>query len=89
MGKEVEFPPFPGKFSQHLSREGSFTGPFLKTDKLSAVALCFVQSISRQQEAAGVILVLLAKGQEPSASGCKALLDPICSLTFLWTLVAK
>lgn len=26
---------------------------------------------------------------KPLESGCKALLDPICSLTFFWTLVAK
>lgn len=32
------------------------------------MALCLVQSVSQQQEAAGIILVLLAKGQEPEAS---------------------
>lgn len=39
MGKEVEFPPFPGKVSQHLSGEGSFTGPFLGPETSSQLWL--------------------------------------------------
>lgn len=50
--------------------------------KLSAVALCFVQTLSRQQEAAGVILVLPAKGQETEASP-RCLAARLCGTRFV------
>lgn len=44
MGKEVEFPPFPSKILPSIfHEEGSFTGPFLKTEAGSQLWL-FVQS---------------------------------------------
>lgn len=52
-------------------------------DQLSAVALCLAQSISQQQDAAGVILLLLAKAQEAEAPGCRAPPDPVWPLIFL------
>lgn len=59
MGKEVEFSPFPGKFSQPLSRPGSLRILPAEQGLLSALPT------ARSRE---VTLVLLTEGQQTQGS---------------------